>query len=156
MPRLNVGCGGDILQGWVNVDLAATTEVDVVCDACHLPFRDGAFDSSFAKDLLHHLDTPRRAIEEITRVTKGCVEIWESNRYNPYMLSLMIQSGFRHSHYSMRRFKRLFKGHSVGLKRGNNWDHFGSRFASLLKLYEVLSLLVPSYNVADLQGLGGK
>jgi SAM-dependent methyltransferase len=56
--RLNLGCGRDIRQGWVNLDCAGLPGVDVVHDlSClPLPFDTGEFMNICAKDVLEHLD----------------------------------------------------------------------------------------------------
>jgi SAM-dependent methyltransferase len=55
---LNLGCGTDIREGWVNLDRARLPGVDVVHDlSClPLPFADGEFTEICAKDVLEHLD----------------------------------------------------------------------------------------------------
>jgi SAM-dependent methyltransferase len=56
--RLNLGCGTDIRQGWVNLDSAALPGVDVVHDLSsgRLPFDDASFDEILCKDVLEHVD----------------------------------------------------------------------------------------------------
>ena len=56
--RLNVGCGHDVRDGWVNLDIAALPGVDVVhdLDVVPLPFEDGAFGEIECKDVLEHVD----------------------------------------------------------------------------------------------------
>ncbi len=58
MKSLNLGCGTQILDGWVNLDLAALPGVDVVHDLNRLPlpFADGEFDRIYAKDVLEHVN----------------------------------------------------------------------------------------------------
>jgi SAM-dependent methyltransferase len=56
--RLNLGCGTDIREGYVNLDSAALPGVDVVHDISELPlpFDDGAFDEILCRSILEHLD----------------------------------------------------------------------------------------------------
>ena len=56
--RLNLGCGWDIKQGWVNLDRHALPGVDVVHDIENLPlpFADDEFDYIYCKDVLEHCD----------------------------------------------------------------------------------------------------
>jgi hypothetical protein len=91
---LDVGCGHRP-QGDVNVDLfpEATAHrcVDqrvnddvalhvheipnfVKADACHLPFRDGAFKSSYSWHLIEHLREPETFLQELMRVS-GKIEV---------------------------------------------------------------------------------
>lgn len=52
-------------------------------DAYSLPFRDKSFDVVWSWELLHHLSEPKRALQEMQRVSKRFVVLFEPNRYNP-------------------------------------------------------------------------
>jgi SAM-dependent methyltransferase len=56
--RLNVGCGRDIKDGWVNLDRHSLPGVDVVhnIEDLPLPFADEEFDYVYCKDVLEHCD----------------------------------------------------------------------------------------------------
>ena len=56
--RLNLGCGHDVRQGWVNLDIAPLPGVDVVhdLDQLPLPFEDAVFDEIDCKDVLEHVE----------------------------------------------------------------------------------------------------
>lgn len=56
--RLNLGCGTDVREGWVNLDIAPLAGVEVVHDLGRLPlpFHDERFSEILAKDVLEHLD----------------------------------------------------------------------------------------------------
>src|SRR5215469_13722542 len=56
--KINFGCGTDIREGWINLDVAALPGVDIVHDLNQLPL---PFDSETAEqilslDILEHLD----------------------------------------------------------------------------------------------------
>jgi ubiquinone/menaquinone biosynthesis C-methylase UbiE len=75
-PRLQVGCGRDILPGWVNADverIPGTVRADVAC----LPFRDGTFGEVLASHVLEHIPDAKGAITELARVLRsgGTLEI---------------------------------------------------------------------------------
>lgn len=53
--RLNVGSGGSPLEGYVNLDMAESAQVDVLARAPSLPFLDGAFEEIYAGHFLEHL-----------------------------------------------------------------------------------------------------
>jgi SAM-dependent methyltransferase len=56
--RLNLGCGGRPLRGFVNVDLLDGPGVDVVADlGARLPFEDGTADLVYASHVLEHFPT---------------------------------------------------------------------------------------------------
>src|SRR3989338_8456713 len=56
--RLNLGCGENIKEGWVNLDSAALPGVDVVHDIEKIPFpfKDGEFDEILCRDVLEHVE----------------------------------------------------------------------------------------------------
>lgn len=92
---LDVGCGKGIAEvqlGRLNVSQLRLVGVDVMvervviarhetashnqrvlfacADACHLPFRDGAFDSTFCVAVLQHINEVEPAIRDFARVTR--------------------------------------------------------------------------------------
>lgn len=55
----------------------------IIADACFLPFRSDSFDMVCAWEVFHHLDDHTVAAEEIIRVAKRYICIFEVNRDNP-------------------------------------------------------------------------
>lgn len=76
--KLNIGCGNDIREGFINLDIAQLPGVDVVCDIENslLPFENHSFEYIICCDVLEHVDYPK-VLKEIHRVLKpdGVVEI---------------------------------------------------------------------------------
>ncbi len=73
--RLNLGCGKNILQGWINLDIVANNGVDVIadldnCKNTDLPFQDNEIDEFLASHLIEHLHNPLPFMEEIHRIAK--------------------------------------------------------------------------------------
>ena len=58
LKKLNIGCGVDIKQGWINLDFATIAGVDVVHDIekIPLPFGNDEFDEILAQDVLEHVE----------------------------------------------------------------------------------------------------
>lgn len=56
--KLNIGCGNNILPGWVNLDISALHGVDVVhnVEKLPLPFTDERFDEVLCQDILEHVE----------------------------------------------------------------------------------------------------
>ncbi len=56
--KLNIGCGTDVKRGWINLDSARLTGVDVVYDIerLPLPFTDNEFDEILCQDVLEHIE----------------------------------------------------------------------------------------------------
>lgn len=68
--KLNLGCGHDRLDGWVNVD--SHTAADVDADMLALPFDNDAADEIYCSHALEHLsfyEAPR-ALREMLRVLR--------------------------------------------------------------------------------------
>lgn len=77
--RLHLGCGHDVLPGWVNHDLEPLPGVDVVHDLDEFPwpFESDRFDEVRLHHVLEHLANPMRAIAELHRISRagGVVEV---------------------------------------------------------------------------------
>lgn len=69
-PRLNLGCGDDHRDGWVNVDIAAAVEPDVVHDLDDIPWPwpDNSVTEIEARHVFEHLRDPQAAFAESARV----------------------------------------------------------------------------------------
>lgn len=73
--KLNLGCGSDILPGWINIDLAGTPNVDVAfdletCGINRLPFSDNSVKEIRASHLLEHIDRILPMMQELHRVAR--------------------------------------------------------------------------------------
>lgn len=88
--RLNLGCGRDVRDGWVNIDCTPGPGVDHVIDfdsepglglcgapGSMLPFPDDSVEHSEASHLIEHLRNPLPFMQELWRVTRpgGTVEL---------------------------------------------------------------------------------
>lgn len=52
-PKIQIGCGSHLLEGWLNGDIA---EGDIYIDATKkLPFKDNSFDHIYSEQMLEHL-----------------------------------------------------------------------------------------------------
>jgi SAM-dependent methyltransferase len=73
--RLNLGCGRDTREGWVNIDSVDLPGIDHVIDLNEgtFPFEDDSVDYSELIHVIEHLTNPLHLMEELWRVTKpGC------------------------------------------------------------------------------------
>jgi SAM-dependent methyltransferase len=52
-------------------------------DATNLPFKDKSLDFTMAWELIHHIPEPSPVFEELKRITKKWIVIFEPNRLNP-------------------------------------------------------------------------
>ncbi len=77
--RLNLGCGRNYLEEYVNADISPDVGADVVCDIedC-VPFRTNTFDEVLAENVLTQIlsaDSFVRVMNELWRITKPDGEI---------------------------------------------------------------------------------
>jgi SAM-dependent methyltransferase len=73
MHQLNLGCGRDIRDGWVNIDGYPLPGVDHVVDFDNkpvLPFDDDSVQHSEGSHVIEHLHFPLPFMAELWRVTK--------------------------------------------------------------------------------------
>jgi SAM-dependent methyltransferase len=70
--KLNVGCGKDIREDFVNLDVVELPGVDVVHDLKSFPwpFEESQFDEIHMINVLEHLPETIKTIEELHRISK--------------------------------------------------------------------------------------
>jgi len=69
--KLNLGCGLDYKQGWINIDAVAEVHPDLIHDLNQpLPFENGSVDEILAQDILEHFtkEDLESVVGEISRV----------------------------------------------------------------------------------------
>jgi SAM-dependent methyltransferase len=73
MKKLNLGCGKKIKKGYVNQDIVDLPGVDLVHDLNKFPwpFKKNQFDEVYCDNILEHLDSILKPMEEIWRITKN-------------------------------------------------------------------------------------
>lgn len=61
--NLNIGCGWDLREGFLNVDFDVRHEPDVIADACDMSMLpSGYFDYILAQDVLEHLEREKTCV----------------------------------------------------------------------------------------------
>jgi len=69
--RLNLGCGTDYKDGWVNTDINKKIKADIYFDLNNkFPFKDNYADEIMLIDVYEHVDDPLHLMNEIVRVLK--------------------------------------------------------------------------------------
>ena len=68
--KLNLGCGTDYREGFVNIDNRTDIKVDKNCDVSMLPFPDGCIEHILANDILEHF-----SYREVEKVLKEWVRV---------------------------------------------------------------------------------
>lgn len=70
MMKLNLGCGNDAMDDFVNVDLRPHAGA-IQADAMRLPFRDDTFDELYVSHLIEHLPDSLGFMSELYRVARA-------------------------------------------------------------------------------------
>ena len=72
MKKLNLGCGEDYKEGWINIDVNKNYKADIYSDIniFPYPFKNNEFDEVYASMILEHLDNPILALKELSRIPK--------------------------------------------------------------------------------------
>jgi len=72
MTKLNLGCGTDIKEGYVNLDIIKREGVNKVHDVNKFPypFQKDHFDEVYASHLLEHVEDVLKVMEELYRIVK--------------------------------------------------------------------------------------
>lgn len=135
MMKLNLGCGDDRQDGYVNCDLRAGV-ADAVCDVRNLPFDDNVAEEVRAFDVIEHLPPHHtmRALREWHRVLVpgGTLVIKVPNMK---MLCEWIVDDFR----TELAIRNIYGGHRWGPDGAWDCHHAGwtpSTFRDLLTLAE--------------------
>ena len=75
MKRLNVGCGQDIRDEWINLDQIELPGVDVVanldqCAQTPLPLDDNSIDEFLLSHIIEHVAYPLPMVQELYRIAR--------------------------------------------------------------------------------------
>lgn len=74
--KLNLGCGTDIKEGWVNADKYPISKKVVKCNLeKKFPWRNNAFDEVYIRHALEHSKDSEFSLEEIHRVCKNNAKV---------------------------------------------------------------------------------
>lgn len=76
---LNIGCGHDYHEGWINLDCHSKGRIEILADLeTGLPFKDESVDYVYASHILEHIKTVTDLIQEVHRILKtgGHFEIY--------------------------------------------------------------------------------
>ena len=82
--------GGDIAEYMLDKNPLPRNKLQVI-DAEDLPLKNRSYDLVYTWEVLHHVPNPQKAVNEMARVSKKYVLIFEPNRNNPlkFMFGLL-------------------------------------------------------------------
>ena len=82
--RLNLGCGWEYMNGFINVDRSKHSKADVICDVGKLPFRSCCIEEIKAKMILEHVDDLIETMNELYRVLSqgGFINVMVPSQYS--------------------------------------------------------------------------
>jgi SAM-dependent methyltransferase len=119
---LDVGCGNGVFTLYLRercrsvagLDFSAPMLAENPCrelvqgDVAQLPVLSASVDVCFEANVLHHVDNPRRVVEEMARVARRWVVLVEPNRNNPVMFAFGLL---------VKEERASLRSHAGGLRR---------------------------------------
>ena len=127
--KLNLGCGYDRREGWINLDIKEGEGVDVVHDLnkVPLPFENEEFDYILCNSILEHVNVIP-LMNEIHRILKknGILKICV-----PHFTSTLNYEDLTHrNQFSIRSFDYFIK--EVGFSYERNVNYFSKIFKKII------------------------
>jgi hypothetical protein len=159
MKKLNLGCGKDIKDGYVNLDSVKLPGIDIVhnLDKYPWPFKNNEFDEIEGYMILEHLDSIIKPLEEIWRISKNKaiikikVPLFPSiysvsdpthKQFFTYFTFNYFTENDNLNYYSKARFNILQRGFRFSWNKFLNFPSiFMNRFPKLYSRY--LSSILP-------------
>jgi predicted SAM-dependent methyltransferase len=122
--KLNLGCGRDKREGYINADISSDVGPDLVLNVLDgIPFEDNSFDEVVAQNVLTQIERGADFIfvmNELHRVTKGTILIRVPNAedicawQDPLDCRRFTDQSFTYMEHGHRRYEQY--GKSYGFK----------------------------------------
>ena len=118
--RLNLGCGGKRLDGFVGVDRFPTPAVDVLADlGATLPFADGTVAEVMLDNVIEHMPDIPALMREMHRICRHDARIVIRTPHFTSLSSWRDPTHLHHlSYFSMDHFERPGVAHYTSAGRG--------------------------------------
>ena len=156
MKKLNIGCGKDYREGWVNLDYDNSIKADVYhnLNKYPYPFKENTFDIVVASQIIEHVFEQDRALEEIKRVLKpgGKFIMATVNKKTFFPAEKEITRKYHVKELDYEEFKNLIERHfdktKVFILKGSEYFYKISPTSAILntvgdKGYVVLKSFIP-------------
>ena len=154
----------DIFHDYVGTDLTTIhysekSDLDVCCDAQHLPFKENAFDFAFIVAALYQIQDTELVLSEINHVLKpgGRFIIFDYNKKTTKRLKAIDYEGNNFNHvWSPWELKRIIQRAGFQAQIIKSWDRVESsqRIKALIVrtvpvpvLYSVTNLFFEGWNI---------
>ncbi|PZQ43932.1 MAG: hypothetical protein DI551_11170 [Micavibrio aeruginosavorus] len=132
---LNVGSGGEVFRhlraiknaNLIQTDIDPDRKPDIVADVCNMHmFEDNSIDCVFMVEVLEHVKTPQKGIDEVYRVLKPGGKLYLST---PFIFPLHDEpyDFYRYTKYGLTHMLAAF--HPVSMKERNDY------YSSILVLF---------------------
>lgn len=118
--KLNLGCGGKRVDGFVGVDRWPTPAVDVIADVtAQLPFADGAADEILLDNVIEHIPDIPRLMHELHRIGRDGARLVIRTPHFTSLSSWRDPTHVHHlSYFSLDHFTRAQVAHYTSAGRG--------------------------------------
>ena len=126
--KLNLGCGKDYREGYINVDIVSNVKPDILTDLnFNLPLRDCIAEEVLLIDVLEHINDPCHLIEEIYRCCRTKAKVIVRV---PHFTSATTYADMQHKRgFSVRVFDDY-----------TGWTRWSFQFKPRFKIIEALWL----------------
>lgn len=113
MKKLNLGCGEDYKEGWVNVDCRNNIKSDVKWDLEEFPypFKDNDFSEVLISHVLEHVADPIKTLKEIIRICEHHAKV-----------IIKVPHAFSYANVSSIQHKANFVEHSFSQHHLKEYD----------------------------------
>ncbi|MFA4952605.1 MAG: methyltransferase domain-containing protein [Candidatus Pacearchaeota archaeon] len=113
--KLNLDCGEDYKQGWINLDFRKNVNADVKHDLNKFPypFKENSFEEILLKMILEHLDNPIKVLREVIRISNDNAKV---TIIVPHAFSYANNTDIQHrSRFTENSFEeKLLKEYGLG------------------------------------------
>ncbi|MFA9564163.1 MAG: methyltransferase domain-containing protein [Acidimicrobiales bacterium] len=138
--KLHLGCGGNYMPGWINIDLSPDTRADMVWDVTRgIPLESGSITSIYSEDFIEHI-----TLEQGTEVLEECFRVLERGGFLRILTpDLLI---FAKTYINREQTSLDWYGESFGTKTFGEMFNMGMRMGGHTFLYdeETLDLVLES------------
>jgi len=111
--KLNLGCGSDYKDGWINVDcIGVKKDLSHNLNKIPYPFKNNIFDEILMRMILEHVDRPLDVLREVIRISKNGAKI---TIIVPHARSLASLTDLQHkTHFTENSFSAdLLKEYNI-------------------------------------------